>query len=148
MCGNYGVNPPRLGVRPRKYRMTKLYYCVVTYHHDQRDYALLPEPTMEWGNKILQNRIQWGDLDIFYEHHAGEMSEWAVNNVKLWHYPTSFIKCYEVILMNKRDWNCETFEVNLPDMFQNDIIELVENFFALNSKDYEFDCETISIREI
>jgi hypothetical protein len=104
---------------------------------------------MEWGQKVFEDRVWWGDVDIFCEHHAGDSDEWGVAKVELWgdKYKQYSLLNYEVILMRRNDWECETYYVNCPKMSEKDLSELTEGFFILGQKEY-CGVEVISIREI
>ncbi len=126
-----------------------LKYCVITYKHGECECALIPEPTMEWGQKVFEDRVWWGDVDIFCEHNAGERDEWGIAKVELWseEFPQYPILNYEVILMRRNDWECETYNISCPKMSEKDLYGLAEKFFTLGQKEY-CGVEIISIREI
>lgn len=117
--------------------MLELKLCKVVFYNDQHRLHLLPEASMEWGEKVLASIIHWGDVDIFCEHPVyldnGDFAPWAVDRVVDYN-PGRPLKTFDVIMMVERTYECVELRVTVPDWQEDDVETLAAEWIFLTTR--------------
>lgn len=109
----------------------------VVFSNGQSRYHSLPEGTAEWGRKVFDELLWWGDVDIFCEHPAyrdgGEPIEWGVDRVEPAEPRGRPLLWFSVLLMEEGgEWASHDLAVQAQDA--DAAVELAASYVFLVSR--------------